>query len=323
MTSSASRDLRDVLRLLRTELDLFAAARHWKSYAPAAGGPYLGREVLEVGAATARRRACSVRPGARWVCLEPDACAGGPGHAAIARGRAARLLSRRDRHAGTDLTKGTFDTILYMDVLEHIADDRGRAGAGRSQLARRASVLSSRRRTSGSSRRSTKRSATSPLHKAHAARRVTAGLSFARPAGVSRLGRDAGLAGQPPVAQERHAEPRADRRMGSADGPCFAARRPMLRHTAREVGAGGVVAGELTGRRTGDGGSSDCSAIQSGFWRSRDSPPPPLRRFQRVVWPPDDPCVVFSPLQRGGQGGWRRRHQAGAADANPPRAPPA
>lgn len=108
------------------ELDLFAAATSWKSYFRSHLEPYLGQDVLEVGAGLGgtTRLLCRGR-GRRWVCLEPDA------------GLAARLAeSIRDGElpATCEVALGTleqinvqghFDTLLYIDVLEHIPDDRG------------------------------------------------------------------------------------------------------------------------------------------------------------------------------------------------------
>jgi hypothetical protein len=108
------------------ELDLFAAATNWKAYFRSHLELYLGREVLEVGAGLGgtTRLLCRGRE-RRWVCLEPDA------------GLAERLAeSIRDGELppicegviGTvEQIEGRaeFDTLLYIDVLEHIPDDRG------------------------------------------------------------------------------------------------------------------------------------------------------------------------------------------------------
>ena len=55
------------------ELDLFADATNWKSYFRSHLDPYLGSEVLEVGAGLGgtTRLLCRGRQ-RRWVCLEPD-----------------------------------------------------------------------------------------------------------------------------------------------------------------------------------------------------------------------------------------------------------
>jgi SAM-dependent methyltransferase len=109
-----------------TELELFAGATRWKSYVARQIAPYLGREVLEVGAGLGgTTRALCRGDAARWVCLEPD-----PQLAAqVARGVESGTLPRccapvvgTLETAGAGL--GRFDTLLYMDVLEHIADDR-------------------------------------------------------------------------------------------------------------------------------------------------------------------------------------------------------
>ena len=115
------------------ELDLFAHATNWKSYWASKVRPYLGADVLEVGAGTGSNTAL-LRGGmaGRWVCLEPDPAL------------ATRIPDFRENDIPgrrVDVVTGTldalplearFDTVLYIDVLEHIADDRGelmRAGA--------------------------------------------------------------------------------------------------------------------------------------------------------------------------------------------------
>jgi SAM-dependent methyltransferase len=108
-----------------TELDLFATAERWKSYFRHQVRTFLGRQVLEVGAGHGgtTRVLCDDRP-ERWVCLEPDSSLGDRLMAAISAGELPDCCEAR---IGTlsDLDEGDcFDTILYMDVLEHIADDR-------------------------------------------------------------------------------------------------------------------------------------------------------------------------------------------------------
>ncbi len=110
-----------------TELDLFAAATRWKAYVARQIRPYLNApEILEVGAGLGgtTRVFCDGRQD-RWVCLEPDP----------------QLASRIQRSIDTlalpgccravvgtleteGVALGQFDTLLYMDVLEHIENDR-------------------------------------------------------------------------------------------------------------------------------------------------------------------------------------------------------
>lgn len=105
------------------ELDLFASAVQWKAYFATLLRPWIAGRVLEVGAGIgATTRSLWHDAAVSWTCLEPDAT----------------LASRlRDLRLGDDaqmpevivggvpdLDAGRrFDTILYIDVLEHIEDD--------------------------------------------------------------------------------------------------------------------------------------------------------------------------------------------------------
>lgn len=98
------------------ELDIFAHAHRWKQYWSAQLRPYIAGDVLEVGAGIGVNTPFlrSATPG-RWLCLEPD-----------------QQLFKRLRATHPDSLLGTlddifeerFDTILYIDVLEHIERDR-------------------------------------------------------------------------------------------------------------------------------------------------------------------------------------------------------
>lgn len=108
-----------------SELDLFAAAINWKSYVRRQVTPFLGRDVLEVGAGHGgtTRVLCDGRAD-RWLCLEPDGSLADRLLTAIGDGDLPDCCRMR---IGTlaDLDEGDrFDTVLYMDVLEHIEDDR-------------------------------------------------------------------------------------------------------------------------------------------------------------------------------------------------------
>src|SRR4051812_12539991 len=106
------------------ELDLFAHATRWKEYWSGLLRPCLGAEVLEVGAGLGANTPLLYGPAQqRWVCLEPD-----PRLTVRLRESCTHLFSgeRVEVRAGTvaDLApEERFDTILYIDVLEHIEDD--------------------------------------------------------------------------------------------------------------------------------------------------------------------------------------------------------
>lgn len=108
------------------ELDLFAQATRWKKYWSDRLRPYLGAEVLEVGAGLGVNTPLLYSPAqSRWMCLEPD-----PDLAARLR-QNCQAISDHERitvQSGivADLpAEALFDTVLYIDVLEHIEDDAG------------------------------------------------------------------------------------------------------------------------------------------------------------------------------------------------------
>jgi SAM-dependent methyltransferase len=117
-----------------SELELFEKARNWKAYWRGQIRGFIRGEVLEVGAGIgANTRTLAGLHYDRWTCLEPDA------------GLAARITSLIElapggRHkvaTGTiaDLPAETkFDAILYIDVLEHIEDDRGEVAGAAARL---------------------------------------------------------------------------------------------------------------------------------------------------------------------------------------------
>lgn len=107
-----------------TELDLFAAATRWKSYVRSRVAPYLGRNVLEVGAGHGgtTRVLCDGRAD-RWTCLEPDPALADRIRAAITEGELPDCCRMKIGTVADLDETDRFDTILYMDVLEHIADD--------------------------------------------------------------------------------------------------------------------------------------------------------------------------------------------------------
>ncbi len=108
-----------------SELDLFAKAANWKHYWGDEIGPFLGKTVLEVGAGTGStaRLLCNTRQDL-WLALEPDSQLVAR---MIADQKSGFLPHNFQAVIGTtaDLKHAPFDTALYIDVLEHIKDDRG------------------------------------------------------------------------------------------------------------------------------------------------------------------------------------------------------
>jgi SAM-dependent methyltransferase len=108
-----------------SELALFAGAKVWKGYLRDRIAAYLGENVLEVGAGLGGTTRVLCRGSERrWVCLEPDPTLAARLDAEI---RSGSLPSCCEARVGTidDLAETeTFDTAIYIDVLEHIEDDR-------------------------------------------------------------------------------------------------------------------------------------------------------------------------------------------------------
>src|SRR6476659_8713698 len=105
-----------------TELDVFANAINWKNYVRDMLRPYVSGTVLEVGAGKGSfTAALSDLDYTEWLCLEPDTALADD----IRRRSATNDLLRHVRIVvGTEAIlprTQVFDTILYLDVLEHIA----------------------------------------------------------------------------------------------------------------------------------------------------------------------------------------------------------
>lgn len=103
------------------ELDLFKDARTWKSYFSSKIGKYIVGDVLEVGAGIGVNTEFLVRSGSAITSvtlLEPDQKQANQIPINISEwGGDARVV------VGTSADlKGEFDSILYIDVIEHIED---------------------------------------------------------------------------------------------------------------------------------------------------------------------------------------------------------
>jgi SAM-dependent methyltransferase len=110
------------------ELPLMARATNWKSYLAELIRPHLGPTVLEVGAGIGGNIRHLHQPPVRdWTALEPD-----PVQAAQIVGYGLRVVV--GTLAALDVAE-RFDAILYVDVLEHIADDEAELREAAAHLA--------------------------------------------------------------------------------------------------------------------------------------------------------------------------------------------
>ncbi len=113
-----------VSQYIGTELDLFAYATNWKNYYASIIYPYLSGRVLEVGAGIGMttKVLCQANYD-KWICLEPDP---------LLLAKIEELIYKKELPSfckakiGTlsDLNENSLNTIIYIDVLEHIKSDK-------------------------------------------------------------------------------------------------------------------------------------------------------------------------------------------------------
>lgn len=118
-----------------SELSLFEQAVHWKGYYASVLQPHVRGDVLEVGAGLGGTTSfLATRDVVSWTCLEPDDALRAQIDDKI---RSGVLPATCKSAAGTleQLPREqAFDTIVYIDVLEHIADDAAEVRAAASRL---------------------------------------------------------------------------------------------------------------------------------------------------------------------------------------------
>jgi SAM-dependent methyltransferase len=125
-----------------TELELFAHAQRWKAYLASAVQDCVHGDVAEVGAGIgAFTKLFSSANTRSWTCIEPDATLLDRLRAELAPGVDAgriRCIAGTLDDLGAD---ARFDCILYIDVLEHILDDRAELARAAAHLAARGRLV--------------------------------------------------------------------------------------------------------------------------------------------------------------------------------------
>jgi SAM-dependent methyltransferase len=124
---------KDEFKYAGSELALFREVRNWKTYWSGQIRPFIAGDVLEVGAGIGANTPYLDSSGSgKWVCLEPD-----PELIAILSQKLnLGSIPQYETLCGTIKSIGTrlFDTIAYIDVLEHIKDDRAELDAAAEHL---------------------------------------------------------------------------------------------------------------------------------------------------------------------------------------------
>ena len=118
-----------------SELDVFKGARNWKRYWSSQLRPYVGGAVLEVGGGIGANVPYIIHSGVKSITLlEPDA-------ELVERARSEMPASNgipvEARHGSIDSLdpSSQFETILYIDVIEHIEQDREQLAKAARRLA--------------------------------------------------------------------------------------------------------------------------------------------------------------------------------------------
>ncbi|MDM9383277.1 class I SAM-dependent methyltransferase [Chlorogloeopsis sp. ULAP01] len=110
-------------KYIGTELEIFAHATNWKNYYASIIHPYLSGKVLEVGAGMGMTTKVLCQANCKkWICLEPDSLLLAKIKQLI---EVNELPSFCEAKVGTlsELHETSLDTIIYIDVLEHIEND--------------------------------------------------------------------------------------------------------------------------------------------------------------------------------------------------------
>jgi hypothetical protein len=124
------------------ELEIFALARNWKTYWSEKIRPHFGKSVLEVGAGLGANTPFLLGPEQEsWLCLEPDAALVAQIPATLADHPQRNIVNTRKGFLRDLSADETFDTILYIDVLEHIANDFGEMSAALGHLSPNGKII--------------------------------------------------------------------------------------------------------------------------------------------------------------------------------------
>jgi SAM-dependent methyltransferase len=115
-----------------SELELFIKATNWKKYWATRVRPFVRGNVLDVGAGLGATFDYLSDAAEHWTCLEPDATLCSELQERLAtHPRPPRVVCGTLESIGAD---ERFDTIVYIDVLEHIEHDREQAQAAAAHL---------------------------------------------------------------------------------------------------------------------------------------------------------------------------------------------
>lgn len=107
------------------ELTLFEKAKNWKNYYGSFFMPYLKGDILEVGAGIGGTTLilCNGNQNS-WTCLEPDDSLAIEIETLIRKNKLPNYCKVIKGTLSTVSSDNKYDTIIYIDVIEHIEDDK-------------------------------------------------------------------------------------------------------------------------------------------------------------------------------------------------------
>ncbi|XLQ11503.1 MAG: class I SAM-dependent methyltransferase [cyanobacterium endosymbiont of Epithemia adnata isolate EadnSB Bon19] len=108
-----------------SELEIAREAKNWKTYFCNLIEQYLGNEVLEVGAGMGgTTKVLCKNHHKHWVCLEPDIQLASTIQDFISQGELPNFCLVKNGTLIDLKNSDQFDSLIYIDVLEHIKDDK-------------------------------------------------------------------------------------------------------------------------------------------------------------------------------------------------------
>jgi 2-polyprenyl-3-methyl-5-hydroxy-6-metoxy-1,4-benzoquinol methylase len=108
------------------ELELFAHAKNWKQYWGNKVMPYIGGHVLEVGAGIGTNTKYLLERNKQveqWFCVEPDQQLAAQIEPSLSSKYKSKVYIEKSYLKDFKTTQ-KFDSILYIDVIEHLEDDK-------------------------------------------------------------------------------------------------------------------------------------------------------------------------------------------------------
>ncbi len=108
------------------ELEVFSKANNWKSYWGSKINPYLGKNVLEVGAGIGSNTGSIISNDRveKCICIEPDENLSREIKPRLANKKGIEKVEVITSFLSDYKTTVKFDSILYIDVIEHIENDK-------------------------------------------------------------------------------------------------------------------------------------------------------------------------------------------------------